>query len=262
MEVIYYNKPRTSFGSGGEGKIFKVNHHPVAIKVFYKNIERNLKKPERMYRELKVIKTLKHENIVRYIQDYEDDNEVGIVMEFCSKGNLSDYLFVNGVPTQNQSNNYMCQILNGVKYIHDLGWCHRDIKLENILVTKDKTLKLCDFGYARKCVDEPFFQICGTPQYVAPEIINKLPYWGKLSDAWSVGVSFYAIVTGKLPFVAKNKTKLFEQIANKNISFSKLNVHSVHKKIISGLLTKDSLYRFTITKSIKIISEYSNDVTT
>ena len=93
------------------------------------------------------------------------------------------------------------QILQGIQHCHESRICHRDIKLENILIDGEEQVRLIDFGFSSKC-GERLRNFCGTPPYMAPEITAKLPYFGEPADMWALGILLYLMLYGKFPFRA------------------------------------------------------------
>ena len=112
------------------------------------------------------------------------------------------------------------QILKAIIYCQNKNICHRDIKLENILIIKDDIIKLIDFGFAVKTDKETFQNLlCGSPSYMAPEIVNKEKYIAQYSDIWSLGVLFYSMLYGRFPFKGKNQEELFKKINEAKVEF-------------------------------------------
>jgi len=152
-------------------------------------------------------------------------------MELVHGGNLWDHVIKNGPIPEAQALNCITQILRGLRYLHHNKIVHRDLKPENILLDGRGCIKISDFGLAR-CTEhlELMTTLCGTPQYVAPEIIRLgMPGVAKQQEAssgydravdmWSLGVSLYVLLTGELPFYAKDRFELFQQIERGVYSF-------------------------------------------
>ena len=116
------------------------------------------------------------------------------------------------------------QIVKGIFYCHKKNIYHRDIKLENILVLKNDTIKIIDFGFGVKCNKDTYQKLfCGTPSYMAPEIVKKEKYIASYSDVWSLGVLFYAMLFGIFPFKGKDEDELFEKIKEAYFTFPEYN---------------------------------------
>lgn len=147
-------------------------------------------------------------------------------------------------------------MLNAIKYCHDRNVVHRDLKPENLLLrskTDDADIKLADFGFAIKTRGDKYLKTqCGTPGYVAPEILEKQPY-GKPVDMWSIGVIAYILLGGYPPFYDDNQAKLFKKIKKAEYEFHADywgSISTEAKDLIKGLLTLDVDARLTIDKAL------------
>lgn len=163
-------------------------------------------------RERKVHKTLsKHPNIIKYMNSrYEAPLKCTFIfMEYAEGGELFDKLVPDiGMP-ESEAKFYFKQLLNGVKFIHSKNLCHRDLKPENLLLTMDGRLKIIDFGIVAPTltstgVTRQYTDYCGTPPYMAPEVVQRQPYKGKPGDVWSVGICLVAMLAGMLPWLSAN----------------------------------------------------------
>jgi serine/threonine protein kinase len=125
-----------------------------------------------------------------------------MVTELCPGGNLLSYLKKRRVLNEHQAKFVFKQIIEGISYLHSLGIVHRDVKLENVLLDSQGTIKLIDFGVSRKLShsEEILTDRCGTSIYMAPEIAHKERYLGKPVDIWSAGISLWALLMAKVPF--------------------------------------------------------------
>ncbi|MCQ2819861.1 MAG: protein kinase, partial [archaeon] len=131
----------------------------------------------------------------------EDSKNFYILMEYCSKGELFDYIVENQKLSEDEASLFFYQLLNGVEHIHSKGVVHRDLKPENLLLTSNKELKIIDFGLSSIFDGKHLLTTkCGSPSYAAPEIIKNQPYNGCKSDVWCLGIILYAMLCGYLPF--------------------------------------------------------------
>ena len=155
----------------------------------------------------------------------EDDRHYYIISELMAGGELYDRILQLKRFTEKDCANIIWQVLRGLNYMHKKNIVHRDIKPENILMEskdpKNTNLKITDFGFA-KCYDPSeggLTETLGSPLYMAPEIIKKLPYDCSV-DIWALGVLSFIMLSGKPPFKGKSKEEIFAQITTKNISYS------------------------------------------
>jgi len=146
---------------------------------------------------------MNHDNIVKLIEAFETDSHVYLVMEDVSGGSLHSYLkeMINKQLEEEEARRIFKQIMIALKYCHSKCIAHRDIKLENILLDEDKNVKLIDFGFST-CIPnhKKIRMFCGTPSYMAPQIVSKVEYAGPPADIWATGVLLYALLNGCFPF--------------------------------------------------------------
>lgn len=178
----------------------------VAIKTIKKSSlnEENLVKIDR---EIDVLKKIgKHDHILKLYQVIKTNRYYMLVTQYCPNGELYEYLLNHGKLNETQSCDYFLQILSAVEYLHERNVVHRDLKLENLLLTENnKTIKIADFGFANYYKDTDLLSTwCGSPPYAAPELFEGLKYCGPPVDIWSMGVILYAMVCNSLPFDGKN----------------------------------------------------------
>ena len=131
------------------------------------------------------MRSLDNPQIIKILEVFENKKYVFIVTEFASSGDLLKYMRENGLLKEKMTKKIAVQILRGLDYCHNKKILHRDIKLDNILLDNKMKVKLCDFGVSRFMPEERIFERCGTPAYIAPEVINGDGYTGYAADIWS-----------------------------------------------------------------------------
>ena len=181
----------------------KKSNQEVAIKFISKNkLSDDDAMCDRVRNEIKIHSQLEHHRIVKLMEYFEDENYVYMVLELCINGNLFKRIKSVGKLNETQSAKYSFQLLEAIQYLqNNFGVIHRDLKLSNILLDGNFNLKLCDFGLATQLghPDEEHFTICGTPNYIAPEVASQQAH-GFPVDLWSLGCLLFAMLTGKPPF--------------------------------------------------------------
>ena len=223
-DMTYYKIGR-NIGHGAFGKVNIALHvlsgHIVAIKSFNK-----IKKSfplNRIYYEIKLLKKLRnHKNIIKYFEHFENEKYFCIVMENISGGNLLNAINKMSKFSEPMARNIFKQLIMTIKYLHNMSIVHRDIKPDNILLELDNTIKLCDFGVSKQVKKGQLLtDSCGTPAFIAPEILKDKPYDPYMTDIWSSGVVLYIIISGFFPFRGSNETELRKNIISGK--FPKLN---------------------------------------
>ena len=210
----------------GEGNFGKVKlstldstKEKFAIKILDKEKLKSQTKST-LYNEIEIISTLKHPNIVYVDKILEDEKNYYIIMEFCEKGELFDYIVEKERLCPEEASFFFYQIINGVEYIHKQGFVHRDLKPENLLLTKEKILKIIDFGLCHNFNGTKFLTTkCGSPSYAAPEILKGFPYDGFKTDIWCCGIILYAMLCGYLPFDGDDNQEIFQSIVDGDLEF-------------------------------------------
>ena len=203
-------------GEGNFGKVklakLKSTKEKFAIKILDKEKLKTQTKST-LFNEIEIISRLDHKNIIHVEKILEDSKNHYIVMEYCEKGELFDYIVNKERLNPAEASLLFYQLINGVEYIHKQGFAHRDLKPENLLLTKEKILKIIDFGLCHDFDGENFLHTkCGSPSYAAPEILKGFPYDGFKTDIWCCGIILYAMLCGYLPFDGDNNQEIFQSI--------------------------------------------------
>ena len=192
----------------------------VAIKILKKEKILNKGDLERAEREINILKKISHINLIKIYKTVEDSEAYYMIMEFCEKGELFNYITKNIRLDENESAYYFYQLINGLEYLHSLNIAHRDLKPENLLLTKNNILKIIDFGlsnfsHMNKLLTTP----CGSPCYASPEVVGGKKYDGNLIDIWATGIILFVMLCGALPFEGQTNEILFKKILQCKIEF-------------------------------------------
>ncbi|XP_056591083.1 calcium/calmodulin-dependent protein kinase type 1 isoform X1 [Triplophysa dalaica] len=207
--------------------------------------------------EIAVLHKIKHANIVSLEDIFENKSHLYLVMQLVSGGELFDRIVEKGFYTEKDASKLIQQILDAVKYLHDMGIVHRDLKPENLLyysMDEDSKIMISDFGLSKiEGSDSVMSTACGTPGYVAPEVLAQKPY-SKAVDCWSIGVIAYILLCGYPPFYDENDAKLFEQILKAEYEFDSPywdDISDSAKDFIVHLMEKDPSLRYTCDQALQ-----------
>ncbi|BBG92887.1 CBL-interacting protein kinase 21 [Prunus dulcis] len=234
----------------GEGTFAKVklaldstNGKYVAIKVLDKHM---------VQREIRTMKLLNHSNIVRIHEVIGTKTKIYIVMEYVSGGQLSDKMSYAKRFSEGEARKLFQQLIDAVDYCHNKGVYHRDLKPENLLLCGKGSLKISDFGLsALRKPGDLLSTKCGSPSYVAPELLVNKVYDGAAADVWSCGVILFELLAGNLPFDDSSLMSLYRKICRADYTFPKWFTES-QKKLISRILDPNPETRITIPKIMEI----------
>ncbi|XP_024961408.1 serine/threonine-protein kinase SAPK3-like [Cynara cardunculus var. scolymus] len=201
MEEKY--EPLKELGSGNFGVARLVRDKKTKELLAVKYIERGTKIDENVQREIINHRSLRHPNIIRFKEVLLTPTHLAIVMEYAAGGELFVKICSAGRFSEDEARFFFQQLISGVSYCHSMEICHRDLKLENTLLDGSRTprLKICDFGYSKSGLlhSQPKSTV-GTPAYIAPEVLSRKEYDGKIADVWSCGVTLYVMLVGAYPF--------------------------------------------------------------
>lgn len=227
----------------------------VAVKVIPKRRMTSQVELDDVVREVTILRMLqRHDNVVDFIEAYEDVMNVYIVMELCQGGDLADRILdVGGRCSEASAIPIVWQILSSVAYMHRMGVIHRDIKPENFLFAtdqKDSLLKAIDFGLSGFCEEkEVLDDIVGSPYFVAPEILKKA--YDLKADEWSIGVLTYILLVGSRPFYGRTESEIFEAVLSKSPDYSGVGITNDAKDFLQHLLTRDVKGRLTAAQALE-----------
>ncbi|XP_055004043.1 MAP/microtubule affinity-regulating kinase 4 isoform X2 [Boleophthalmus pectinirostris] len=205
-----------TIGKGNFAKVKLARHiltgREVAIKIIDKT-QLNPTSLQKLYREMRIMKTLNHPNIVKLFEVIETEKTLYLVMEYASGGEVFDYLVAHGRMKEKEARAKFRQIVSAVHYCHQKNIVHRDLKAENLLLDADANIKIADFGFSNEfSAGSKLDTFCGSPPYAAPELFQGKKYDGPEVDIWSLGVILYTLVSGSLPFDGQNLKELRERV--------------------------------------------------
>ncbi|XP_072336347.1 calcium/calmodulin-dependent protein kinase type 1D-like [Scyliorhinus torazame] len=245
-------------GSGAFSDVYlakeRTTDKMIALKCVQKN--KNNANDLALENEIAVLRKIKHENIVALEDIYESPTHFYLVMQLVSGGELFDRILEREVYSEKDAIILIRQILNAVKYLHDNGIVHRDLKPENLLYydsDENSKIMISDFGLSKILDSGVMSTACGTPGYVAPEVLRQKPY-DKAVDCWSIGVIAYILLCGYPPFYEETECKLFDRILKADYKFDSpfwddISEHA--KAFIRHMLEKDPTKRFTCEQALR-----------
>ncbi|KAJ3673419.1 hypothetical protein LUZ60_006793 [Juncus effusus] len=241
-------------GSGNFGVARLVRDKKTKELVAVKYIQRGKKIDENVQREIINHRSLRHPNIVRFKEVLLTSTHLAIVMEYAGGGELFEKICSAGRFSEDEARYFFQQLISGVSYCHSMEICHRDLKLENTLLDGSLTprLKICDFGYSKSALlhSQPKSTV-GTPAYIAPEVLSRKEYDGKIADVWSCGVTLYVMLVGSYPFEdpedPRNFRKTISRILGVQYSIPDyVRVSADCRKLLSQIFVSNPSKRITI----------------
>lgn len=241
----------------GQGTFAKVYHArnlitgmSVAIKVIDKEKVYKVGMVDQIKREISVMRLVRHPNVVELYEVMASKTKIFIVMEYARGGELF-HKIAKGKLKTDVARRYFQQLVSAVDYCHSRGVYHRDLKPENLLLDENENLKVSDFGLSTlsesKSQDGLLHTTCGTPAYVAPEVINRKGYEGCKADIWSCGVILYVLLAGYLPFHDQNLMEMYRKIGKGEFKFPKWFAPEV-RRLLSKILDPSLKTRISMAK--------------
>eukprot|EP00917_Polyrhabdina_sp_WS-2016_P017149 GHVP01037024.1.p1 GENE.GHVP01037024.1~~GHVP01037024.1.p1 ORF type:complete len:677 (-),score=47.03 GHVP01037024.1:131-2161(-) len=218
-------------GTGSFGKVLVGRHRSTGARVCLKSVPKSHQNVFSFYHEVRIMRKISHPNIVQIYASYEDKHNVHMVMEYCSGGEVFDFVQQRGPLDEETSRKVMKKVLSCVEYLHSIGIIHRDLKTENLLLCDQHdvtNIKLIDFGLSAVLGDQPLTLRCGSPGYVAPEVLNITPGgYGKTVDVFSAGTVLFTLITGHGPFRADDNKIVMKKNAKCEFNFQHSNWRNV-----------------------------------
>ena len=252
IQTRIYNKGRL-LGKGGFAKCYEFtcqeNNKILAAKVVSKSNLVKSRAKQKLISEIKIHKSLHHPQIVAFEHYFENSDNVYILLEMCQNQTLNELLKRRKRLTELEVQCYMVQLIKALKYLHSHKVIHRDLKLGNLFLTDKMELKVGDFGLAAKLdyEGERKRTVCGTPNYIAPEILDGKSGHSYEVDIWSLGVIIYTLIIGKPPFETRDVKETYKKIKINEYSYpDEAIISEAAKNLISKILVLDPEKRFTL----------------
>lgn len=229
-----------TLGTGSFGRVHLIrsrhNGRYYAMKVLKKEIVVRLKQVEHTNDERLMLSIVTHPFIIRMWGTFQDAQQIFMIMDYIEGGELFSLLRKSQRFPNPVAKFYAAEVCLALEYLHSKDIIYRDLKPENILLDKNGHVKITDFGFA-KYVPDVTYTLCGTPDYIAPEVVSTKPY-NKSIDWWSFGILIYEMLAGYTPFYDSNTMKTYEKILNAELRFPPFFNDDV-KDLLSRLITRD-----------------------
>lgn len=224
-----------------------LNSHVI---LFFQSSSHNshYKQQQQLQTEIKIHRAMKHANICEYKHFFEDKTNCYILLELCHNRSMNEMIKARKFLTEEETRLLMIQLVDSVMFMHDCNVIHRDLKLGNLFLSKTMNIKVGDFGLACRVdsTDEKRKTICGTPNYIAPEVIegNKEKRGHSFEvDIWSMGVICFTMLVGKPPYESKDVKSTYKRILNNEYSFPSGKVSQDGRALIASMLQTDPKMR-------------------
>ncbi|CAL0319129.1 unnamed protein product [Lupinus luteus] len=226
----------------------------VAVKVINKDQVKKQGMMEQITREISVMRLVRHPNVVELKEVLATKKKIYFVMEYVRGGELFAKV-AKGKLKEDQARKYFQQLISAIDFCHSRGVSHRDLKPENLLLDHSENLKISDFGLSalpeQLRFDGLLHTQCGTPAYVAPEVLRKKGYDGSKADIWSCGIILYVLLAGFLPFQHENLMSMYSMVLRAQFQFPPW-FSSDSRKLISNILVADPSKRTTIPAIMRV----------
>uniref|UniRef100_A0A0N4ZU17 Serine/threonine-protein kinase PLK n=1 Tax=Parastrongyloides trichosuri TaxID=131310 RepID=A0A0N4ZU17_PARTI len=234
-------------GKGGFARCYEFtdinSQEKFACKVVTKSLIVKLNFKEKLTQEIEIQRSLKHPHVVKIFNHFDDSDNIYILLELCPKKSLMELHKRRRVITEPEARYFTKQIVEACEYIHNKNIIHRDLKLGNLFLTEMMDIKIGDFGLATVIFsnDERKKTLCGTPNYIAPEILNKCGHSFEV-DIWAIGCILYTLLVGKPPFEASTLKDTYNRIKSNNYMVP-VSVSTDARSLIKYLLHSDPVKR-------------------
>jgi serum/glucocorticoid-regulated kinase 2 len=242
-------------GKGSYAKVLLVRKNDTkqlyAMKVLKKENVEKKNQEKHVKVERAILSEIDHPFVIKFKGSFQNDKKLFFILEYCPGGELFNLLAKKRRFSEDQTRFYAAQIVLAIEHLHSMDIVYRDLKPENVLIDDRGYIRITDFGLSRTNVNDAngAKSICGTPEYLAPEIVMRLEY-GKAVDWWTVGSIIYEMLVGAPPFYVENRQELFERIKFDTPKYpSSLSPNA--KGLIEALLKKDPARRLGTTSKVR-----------
>ncbi|TPX47103.1 hypothetical protein SeMB42_g03457 [Synchytrium endobioticum] len=229
-----------TLGTGTFGRVYLTRHilsdHFFAMKVLKKSEVVRLKQVEHINSEKAILSAIRFPFIVNLLCTFQDEKNLYMLLEYVPGGELFSHLRKAGRFPNDVARFYAAQIVLAIEYLHNQDIVYRDLKPENLLIDQNGNIRITDFGFA-KIVEDRTWTLCGTPEYLAPEIIQSKGH-GRAVDWWALGILIFEMLAGYPPFFDDNPFGIYEKILAGKISFPS-HFDPYAKDLVKQLLTLD-----------------------
>ncbi|KAF7669484.1 hypothetical protein LDENG_00189670 [Lucifuga dentata] len=243
-------------GSGAFSEVYMVKERKTGKMFAMKCVKKKQNRDLSLENEIAVLRRIKHKNVVGMEDFYESRTHYYLVMQLVSGGELFDHILDRGVYSEKDASRVIQQVLQAVSYLHQNNIVHRDLKPENILYySQDENSKIMisDFGLSKMINNDIMSTACGTPGYVAPEVLAQKPY-SKAVDCWSIGVITYILLCGYPPFYEESESRLFSKIMKAQYEFDSPfwdDISESAKDFIRNMMQKNPDMRYTMEQALR-----------
>ncbi|XP_048548698.1 CBL-interacting protein kinase 11-like [Triticum urartu] len=242
-------------GQGTFAKVYYARNlatgQAVAIKMINKDKVTKVGLIEQIKREISVMRLVKHPNVLQLFEVMATKSKIYFVLEYAKGGELFNKIVKEGKLNEDAARRYFHQLISAIDYCHSRGVYHRDLKPENLLLDENENLKVSDFGLSAlaDCArqDGLLHTTCGTPAYVAPEVLSRKGYDGAKADVWSSGVILFVLVAGYLPFHEANLIEMYRRISKADFKCPRYFSAEL-KELLHKILDPDPSTRITISR--------------
>ncbi|KAG5282668.1 hypothetical protein AALO_G00058540 [Alosa alosa] len=243
-------------GSGAFSEVYMVKEKKTGKLFAMKCVKKKNKRDLNLENEIAVLRKIQHENVVCLEDFYESRSHYYLVMQLVSGGELFDRILDRGMYSEKDASHVIKQVLEAVSYLHNNGIVHRDLKPENLLyysADENSKIMISDFGLSKMEDNGIMSTACGTPGYVAPEVLAQKPY-SKAVDCWSIGVITYILLCGYPPFYEETETRLFSKIMKGQYEFDSPfwdDISDSAKDFIRNMMQKNPKMRYTTDQALR-----------